>query len=61
LLYGNEREQFAKRALKALTNTIENDRLAVFDQSDGLYTGEQSFLDWCEQTYASWIVNDLVS
>jgi hypothetical protein len=56
-----ERAEFAERALKALTNTIENDRLAAFDQHTGLYTGEQSFLDWREQSYASWIVDDIAS
>lgn len=56
-----QRKAFAARALKALTNTIENDRLAAFDGASGLYTGEQSFLDWREQSYAAWIVNDLAS
>ncbi|HEY1044202.1 MAG TPA: esterase, partial [Telluria sp.] len=56
-----EREAFVPRALKALSNTIEIDRVAAFDTRTGLYTGEQSFLDWREQSYASWIVNDLSS
>jgi hypothetical protein len=56
-----ERAQFVPRALKALTNTIENDRLAAFDAADGLYTGEESFLDWRDQSYASWITGDIAS
>ncbi|MBZ2209224.1 MGH1-like glycoside hydrolase domain-containing protein [Massilia soli] len=56
-----ERKPFAARALKALANTIENDRIAAFDKESGLYTGEQSFLDWRDQSYAAWIVNDLSS
>ena len=56
-----ERAVFATTALKALSNTIENDRLAAWDATSGLYTGEQSFLDWREQTYAAWIVQDLSS
>ena len=60
-LPAGERAAFAARALRALTNTIENDRLAAFDAQDGLYTGEQSFLDWRDQSYASWIVDDLAS
>jgi hypothetical protein len=56
-----ERKPFAARALKALTNTIENDRLAAFDRATGLYTGEESFLDWRDQSYAAWITNDLSS
>jgi hypothetical protein len=56
-----ERKAFAVRALKALVNTIENDRLAAFDAKDGLYTGEQSFLDWRDQSYAAWITSDIAS
>jgi hypothetical protein len=56
-----ERQAFAATALKALSNTIENDRLAAFDRSTGLYTGEESFLDWRDQTYAAWIPEDLAS
>lgn len=56
-----ERQAFAIKALRALENTIENDRIAAFDRRDGLYSGEQSFLDWRDQTYASWIVNDIAS
>jgi len=56
-----ERAAFAARALAALANTVENDRIAAFDAKDGLYTGEQSFLDWRDQSYASWIVDDLAS
>ena len=34
-----------------LKNTIEQDRLIIFDKKTGLYRGEQSFLDWREQSY----------
>ncbi|HEY0062808.1 MAG TPA: esterase [Telluria sp.] len=61
MLTGPERSAFAARALAALSNTIEIDRVAAFDASAGLYTGEQSFLDWRDQSYAAWIVNDLAS
>ncbi|WP_371866799.1 alpha/beta hydrolase-fold protein [Duganella fentianensis] len=57
----DERRAFARTALRALSNTLENDRLAAYDSSDGLYTGEQSFLDWREQSYAPWITSDLAS
>ena len=56
-----KRRAFAPVALKALINTLENDRIAAFDRGTGLYTGEQSFLDWREQSYASWIVGDIAS
>ncbi|WP_338766370.1 alpha/beta hydrolase-fold protein [Massilia sp. METH4] len=54
-----ERAAFAPVALKALTNTIEIDRVAAFDPIAGLYNGEESFLDWREQSYASWIPGQL--
>lgn len=60
-LPAQERPAFAQRALKALVNTVENDRIAAFDAVTGLYTGEQSFLDWRDQSYAAWIPNDLAS
>jgi len=56
-----ERTRFAGAALQALRNTIENDRIAAFDSASGLYNGEQSFLDWREQSYAAWVPNDLSS
>ncbi len=54
-----QRAAFAPTVLKALSNTIENDRLAAYDPRDGLYTGEESFLDWREQTYGAGIADDL--
>ncbi|HEX7986538.1 MAG TPA: alpha/beta hydrolase-fold protein [Duganella sp.] len=56
-----QRRAFAATALKALANTLENDRVAVYDRADGLYNGEESFLDWREQSYAAWIPGDLAS
>ncbi|MGF1761066.1 amylo-alpha-1,6-glucosidase [Photobacterium sagamiensis] len=53
-LTGEEYDAFAKRAYHALSNTIEADQVAAFDKTDGLYQGEQSFLDWRDQTYSSW-------
>ncbi len=50
---------FAREAFEALGNTLEADRQAAFDHTDGLYSGEQSFLDWREQTYAQWIRKDI--
>ncbi len=56
-----ERKQFAAEALKAISNTLDNDLLAALDNKTGLYTGEQSFLDWRKQTYATWIPDDMSS
>jgi hypothetical protein len=58
-LQGSARTRFAEQAYRALRGSVEADRAAIFDASDGLYTGEQSFLDWREQTYAPYVVNDL--
>lgn len=54
-----ERSAFLPEAFEGLRNTIESDRLAAFDNGDGLYGGEQSFLDWRDQTYAKWIKTDI--
>ncbi|MYM68707.1 esterase [Pseudoduganella sp. FT55W] len=55
----DQRAAFAAKALHALRNTLENDRIAIWDAADGLYNGEESFLDWRDQTYAAWMPNEL--
>ncbi len=55
-----ERSTFAAEALEALANTVELDRQVAWDAEDGLYRGEQSFLDWREQSYPSWTADDVV-
>ncbi len=57
-LSGQERTDFEELAFEALKNTLETDRIAVFDPVSGLYRGETSFLDWREQTYPSWTSNN---
>lgn len=59
-LQGETRDDFASRSYEALKNTIEHDRQVVFDSRDGLYRGEQSFLDWREQTNPKWTADDPV-
>ncbi len=59
-LDGADREAFRDQALEALRNTLEHDRSVVYDATDGLYLGEQSFLDWREQTYPEWTAGDVV-
>lgn len=58
-LTGDARRAFVDRAYEAIVGTLERDRAVVFDAKDGLYKGEQSFLDWREQTYPSWTSQDL--
>lgn len=60
-LDGAARDRFARQALTALTGTLEADRVAAYDPRDGLYGGEHSFLDWRDQTYAPWILDDLAA
>ena len=48
------RVEFRSLAFSAVSHTLENDRIAIYDPHDGLYRGEQSFLDWREQTYPTW-------
>jgi len=59
-LVGVERTEFRDLAIGALTNTVEQDRRAVWDDKSGLYFGEQSFLDWREQSYPLWTRNDVI-
>lgn len=59
-LQGNQKEEFARCSYEALKNTIEHDRQLIFDAQDGLYRGEQSFLDWREQSYPFWTKYDPV-
>ncbi len=53
-LDGAARDAFLRQAHAVLRDSIEQDRRLVFDPADGLYRGEQSFLDWREQTYPGW-------
>ncbi len=53
-LSGAERRDFLEKVYPILCGTIEQDRRLVFDPRDGLYRGEQSFLDWREQSYPGW-------
>lgn len=58
-LEGAERDAFLDLAYDAIVNTAEHDREVVWDSADGLYRGEQSFLDWREQSYPSWVTDDI--
>ena len=55
-----ERQAFLEQIYPFLRDTIEQDRVVVFDAADGLYRGEQSFLDWREQTYPGWTKNNVL-
>lgn len=53
-LSGPTKISFEKKAIEAIEETVLVDREYVYDKADGLYRGEQSFLDWREQTYPIW-------
>jgi hypothetical protein len=60
-LAGPEQESFLQKVYPVLRDTIEQDRRLLFDADDGLYRGEQSFLDWREQTYPGWTKDNVVA
>ncbi len=47
-------DAFLDRRRAVAAQTTEVDREVVFDAERGLYRGEQSFLDWREQSYPRW-------
>ena len=59
-LSGSTRTKFRDQAYAAMKNTIARDRAVAFDATHGLYRGEQSFLDWREQSYPPWVKDDPV-
>jgi hypothetical protein len=56
-----ERKSFLQQVYPILHDTLDQDRRVLFDSEDGLYRGEQSFLDWREQTYPGWIRDNVVA
>jgi hypothetical protein len=59
-LDGEQRTVFRDHVYEIVTSAIHTDRNALHDGRDGLYRGEQSFLDWREQTYPTWVARDVV-
>jgi len=57
-LEGSDYNSFFSDSYEAIKNTLDADRLHVYDENDGLYRGEQSFLDWREQTYPHWTADN---
>ena len=58
MLEDSARGDFAAMSLEALRSTLEQDRHIAFDEQLGLYRGEQSFLDWREQSYPGFVAED---
>ncbi|MCB1129807.1 MAG: hypothetical protein KDN05_01675 [Verrucomicrobiae bacterium] len=55
------RSQLLEPCYEILRDTIEHDRRVIYDPDDGLYRGEQSFLDWREQSYPGWTKDNVVA
>jgi Bacterial alpha-L-rhamnosidase 6 hairpin glycosidase domain len=56
-----EQKSFLQKVWPILHDTLEQDRRVLFDSEDGLYRGEQSFLDWREQTYPGWTKDNVIT
>ena len=56
----SDHAELRQAAIEAMTNTAAIDRLYAYDERDGLYRGETSFLDWREQSYPSWTAENVV-
>jgi Bacterial alpha-L-rhamnosidase 6 hairpin glycosidase domain len=56
-----EQKSFLQQVWPILHDTLEQDRRAIFDAQDGLYRGEQSFLDWREQSYPGWTKSNVIA
>lgn len=48
-------KQYYRQVYDILSASVAQDYRTVFDQETGLFSGEESFLDWREQTYPAWM------
>ncbi|MGA9450620.1 MAG: amylo-alpha-1,6-glucosidase [Verrucomicrobiia bacterium] len=56
-----EQQKVLSEVYPVLHDTLEQDRRLIYDPEDGLYRGEQSFLDWREQTYPGWTKTNVLT
>ena len=54
-----QRSQTARDGFAILDATLRQDERVLRDPIDGLYRGEQSFLDWREQSYPKWTADNV--
>ena len=47
--------QWLEQSYGIIKNSMEDDLKNAFDEKNGLFRGESSFLDWREQTYPEWM------
>ncbi len=55
IFYATGDTSFLPLALEAIENTLNDDMRVVWDPNFKLMHGEQSYLDWREQTYPKWM------
>ncbi len=60
-LSAGKQQEILKKIYPILHDTLEQDRRLIYDPEDGLYRGEQSFLDWREQTYPVWTSTNVLA
>lgn len=60
-LSADEQQTVLRQIYPILHDTLEQDRRLIYDPADGLYRGEQSFLDWREQTYPGWTKTNVLA
>jgi hypothetical protein len=53
------RSETIREAFTILHETLTQDEAVLRDPADGLFRGEQSFLDWREQSYPGWTANNV--
>lgn len=54
-----QRGQTARAGFEILDGTLRQDEQILRDPADGLFRGEQSFLDWREQSYPKWTADNV--
>ncbi|MEO7097917.1 MAG: hypothetical protein ABI162_01050 [Luteolibacter sp.] len=54
-----QRSEIARQGYAILNGTLRQDENVLRDSSDGLFHGEQSFLDWREQSYPKWTADNV--
>ena len=54
-------DEYFKDIYEVIKNTLNQDDHTIFDPQKNLYRGEQSFLDWREQTYPRWMTSQYIA
>lgn len=49
-----DKKEYYKNIYTIIKNSMQQDLILIYDKNFKLFTGEESFLDWREQTYPKW-------